>query len=97
MTTPAYDYDYDKTLEIPFLINDVDDGENHCLYVLRPRMNEPPIYYIVSFRSKAGTVVTHRVCISCDMTYYAMTVKGRFVVTQEKPTNARTNLSNPRQ
>lgn len=67
--------------EIPFLINDMDEDENYCLYVKRPSPNEPPIHYRVSFPSKRGECINHNVFIDYNTPYYEMTVKGRFVIT----------------
>ena len=72
--------------EIPFLINDMDEHEKHCLYVKRPYPNEPPIHYRVSFPNKKGESVHHTVRIAYNTPYYEMTVKGRFVITRHDTT-----------
>lgn len=66
--------------EIPFYIHDMDERQEHCLYVRRPSPNEPPIPYVIHFQSTKGTEVQHRIWIHSKTETYTISVKGRFVI-----------------
>jgi hypothetical protein len=66
--------------EIPFYIHDMDEHQEHCLFVKRPSPNEPPIAYVVSFQSTKGKDVQYKFWVHSKTDAYTITVKGRFVI-----------------
>lgn len=69
--------------KVPIILRDADEQKTHYIFARRPKKEEPEYNVLLSFETKQGVAIKHRVPIKHDTLIRDITVSGRFIISND--------------